>query len=83
MRATKRTTQTKYIDRGLCEDADNLIFIGQECNKWCVRSLTRYSLVAPMLFSFKTKVDAMRAGEKIARAIGGKFYRLVDPRDAK
>ena len=62
--------------------SDNAIYISKapfsDC--WDVFKTIKRGINATQVFSFETEEQAMKAGRKIADAIGGKFYGTTDPR---
>lgn len=64
----------EVINKGLTKDSHDSIYIYQRFEEWEVLSTTVGGNSTTVIFNFTTKEFAAIAGQKIANAIGGKFY---------
>ena len=71
----------KANSKGLLAECDNQIFIekGNFGDYWNVLSAKAGSNQATVMFKFKTRDEAMKAADRIAKAIGGGVFSF-DPR---
>lgn len=74
-------TQTEN-KAGLVERNNDAIYISKDSFDftWSVFKTNVGGCQATQIFTFQTSDQAWKAAEKIAAAIGGKFYGKVDPR---
>lgn len=74
----------KQTAKGLLQNhnQDNTIYVSKDSfgTGWSVYKTNVDGCQATQLFIFETKDQALRAGRKIAEAIGGKYYGTNDPR---
>lgn len=77
-----RKVAEKKVDEGLRQYQDNLIFVKESgfSEGWDVIKTLQGRGSATVIFTFDDEESAIKAGEGIAAAVGGKFLGKTDPR---